>query len=352
MPRASKPESSQSVTPVPHPWRTSPTHPSLPSLPSGPLSLRTTTSPTLQRSLRDPQVQGLSTPQPSQRSHRPCPASSRCWAAQAAVRGRHLPPACPVGAAPRQPWSGGPGSAEAWDGRALELHHLRERDSGAAQAPARQQPRGAAKGRCQAAEAPTARPLRSHRPPSGTATGSGTRLGRHHWARRGGGTRTDPAGAREGERTTARACRGGRSPRQERRGPARPRRAAAGSYQPGPRGRSGGARARQAPAAWGLASGGQSPACLSPSSDPGPRRELRPRTPHPPAPSRRAASAAPPVPAGRPARARPGGSGRAQWRPRPPAVKGPWRTIGSDRDSEAEVEEIRILMKITSLWYK
>lgn len=40
---------------------------------------------------------------------RPCPASSRCWAAQGAVRGRHLPPACPVGAAPRRPWSGGPG---------------------------------------------------------------------------------------------------------------------------------------------------------------------------------------------------------------------------------------------------
>ena len=48
----------------------------------------------------------------------PCPASSRRWMAQGAVRGRHLPPACPVGAAPRRPWSGGrtrPGVAP-WPG--------------------------------------------------------------------------------------------------------------------------------------------------------------------------------------------------------------------------------------------
>lgn len=95
-------------------------------------------------------------PQPPQRSHRPCPAFSRCWAAQGAVRGRHLPPACPVGAAPRRPWSGGPGSAAAGDGRALGLHHGPEEKAGAAQAPARQQARGAARRGCRAA-APTAR---------------------------------------------------------------------------------------------------------------------------------------------------------------------------------------------------
>lgn len=68
---------------------------------------------------------------------RPFPASSRCWAAQGAVRGRHLPPACPVGAAPRRPWSGGPRSAATGDGHALGLHHRAKGEAGAPQAPAR-----------------------------------------------------------------------------------------------------------------------------------------------------------------------------------------------------------------------
>lgn len=54
---------------------------------------------------------------------RPCPASSRCWAARGVVRGRCLPPACPVGAAPRRPWIGGPESASAGDGGVLRPHH-------------------------------------------------------------------------------------------------------------------------------------------------------------------------------------------------------------------------------------
>lgn len=112
-------------------------------------------------------------PPPPQRSHRPCPASSRCWAAQGAVRGRHLPPACPVGAAPRRPWSGGLGSAAEGGGSALRLHHRREADSGTAQAPELLQAEDAAREKgCPGAQ--TARSLQIHRSPPAAATGTGT----------------------------------------------------------------------------------------------------------------------------------------------------------------------------------
>lgn len=111
---------------------------------------------------------------------RPCPASSRCWAAQGAVRGRHLPPACPVGAAPRRPWSEGPGlAAAAGDGGALGLHHRPEGESGAAQAPKLQQPQSGTTGKRPAA-ARTARSLQTRRQPAAAATGTGTQRGHHH----------------------------------------------------------------------------------------------------------------------------------------------------------------------------
>lgn len=136
----------------------------------------------------------------SPRSHLPCPASSRCWAAQGAVRGRHLPPACPVGAAPRRPWSGGPGSAAAGDGGSLRPYHRPERESGAPQAPELQQARRTRRlGGGQERELRVGGGLSG--PPAAATTGTGTRLGRHHRAPRRGeartghdSTRTSPSG--------------------------------------------------------------------------------------------------------------------------------------------------------------
>lgn len=130
----------------------------------------------------------------------PCPASSRCWAAQGAVRGRHLPPACPVGAAPRRPWSGGPGSAAAGDGGSLRPYHRPERESGAPQAPELQQARRTRRlGGGQERELRVGGGLSD--PPAAATTGTGTRLGRHHRAPRRGeartghdSTRTSPSG--------------------------------------------------------------------------------------------------------------------------------------------------------------
>lgn len=115
---------------------------------------------------------------------RPCPASSRCWAARGAVRGRCLPPACPVGAAPRRPWIGGPESASAGDGSVLRPHHRPEGSQGQRSTPELKQALRTPRSR--RARAPTARLLQTHRPPTATATGTGTPMGRHHQSGREG----------------------------------------------------------------------------------------------------------------------------------------------------------------------
>lgn len=218
-------------------------------------------------------MHSLSSIQPSQRSHRPCPASSRCWAARGAVRGRHLPPACPVGAAPGRPWSGGLGSAAAGDGRALRLHHRREGESGAAQGPALQPPRGAARGGAEPQRQLRARPSLAACPrpqPQEPELSSAATTERGAEGERDGAGRPHSAGS--GRRPTAEprgsaASRGGAA-----RAPALGAAdggAWAGPYHPGG-GRRGAApaeaRARETLAAEGSASGSRDPAPPGPGS--------------------------------------------------------------------------------------
>lgn len=98
---------------------------------------------------------------------RPCPASSRCWAARGVVRGRCLPPACPVGAAPRRPWIGGPESASAGDGGVLRPHHRPDGSQGQRSPPEQQQALVTLRRKAQSwstncAPAPDSPPARSH----------------------------------------------------------------------------------------------------------------------------------------------------------------------------------------------
>ena len=167
------------------------------------------------------------------------------------MRGRHLPPACPVGAAPRRPWSGGPGSAAAGDGRALGLHHGPEGEAGAAQAPARQQAGGAAR-RGRRAGAPTARlPSLTARPrpqPQEPELGVAATTARCKEGERGPVT---PSPERRAGRAVPRHDPGAGSvpspgaPRARSLGEAAAVGSAAGPYHPPPRGRRRGARGRE-----------------------------------------------------------------------------------------------------------
>lgn len=133
----------------------------------------------------------------SSSANRPCPASSRCPAAQGAVRGRHLPPACPVGAAPRRPWGGGAGVSGGGGRTRPRAAPSRGGESGRPRGAAR--PGGEARDQrsvsrppaAAAATAATAAPAAA----APAAAGTGSRRRRYHRGQGGGAWAGPPGGA-------------------------------------------------------------------------------------------------------------------------------------------------------------
>lgn len=138
------------------------------------------------------------------RSHRPCPASSRCRAAQGAVRGRHLPPACPVGAAPRRPWGGGTGVSGGGGRTRPRAAPWREGESGRPRGAAR--PGGEARDQRSVSRPPAAAAATAAAAAAAPATaapaaaGTGSRRRRYHRGQGGGAWAGPPgrAGTRPG----------------------------------------------------------------------------------------------------------------------------------------------------------